>query len=137
MSWSAVGALALLLVAPGWALSRLAPLVDWRILVAVPLGISVYTFLAYRSDKLRAEAGSWRIPESTLHLSEFLGGWPGAFLGQRIFRHKTSKTSFQVTFWAIVLVHQFIAVDSLLDWRMVRHAAQVIDPASSRATSVE
>jgi uncharacterized membrane protein YsdA (DUF1294 family) len=33
------------------------------------------------------------------------GGWPGAVLGQRHFRHKTRKVSFLLTFWAVVVLH--------------------------------
>ena len=93
---------------------------DWRILVAAPLVISLITFLAYRSDKRRAEAGKWRVPESTLHAAELAGGWPGAFVAQRTFRHKTSKVSYQVVFWVIVLSYQFVAVDSLIGWRFTK-----------------
>lgn len=81
---------------------------------------SVFTFIAYRSDKRRAESGAWRTSESTLHLMAFLGGWPGAFLAQQAFRHKTSKPSFQVVFWSIVLTHQFVALDYLLAWRVTK-----------------
>jgi len=35
-----------------------------------------------------------------------LGGWPGALLAQQLFRHKTRKLSYQLLFWAIVLLHQ-------------------------------
>src|SRR5258705_537967 len=109
----AIMGLSFLLVAPAYALSRFAASVDWRLLAGAPLVLSLLTFVAYRSDKRRAEAGEWRIPESTLHIAELVGGWPGAFLAQRTFRHKTSKTSYQVEFWIIVLLHQVIAVDSL------------------------
>ena len=34
----------------------------------------------------------------TLHWLEFLGGWPGALIAQRVIRHKNKKTSFQVDF---------------------------------------
>ena len=98
--------LALLLVVPGYALSRLAPWIDWRFLVGAPIALSLVTYFGYRTDKRRAEAGEWRIPESTLHMAEFLGGWPGAFLAQRKFRHKISKTSYQVVFWMIVMTHK-------------------------------
>jgi uncharacterized membrane protein YsdA (DUF1294 family) len=119
-------ALGLLLVIPVYAVSRLASSIDWRALVGVPLALSTFAFFAYRSDKRRAEAGEWRIPESTLHFMELIGGWPGAFLAQRRFRHKTSKTPFQVVFWIVVLTHQFIAVDSLLDWRLTKDAWRAI-----------
>ena len=111
-----------LLVLPGFALMRLLPWIDWRLLAAGLLLLSLITFLAYRSDKRRAEAGEWRIAESMLHFAELIGGWPGAFLGQRSFRHKTSKVSYQLVFLLIVLIHQLVALDCLLDWRFSRDA---------------
>lgn len=118
--------LSLLLVLPAYALSRLSRSVDWRILCGTPLVVSLFTFLAYRSDKRRAEAGGWRIPESTLHLAELAGGWPGAFLAQRMFRHKTSKASYQVVFWSIVALYQFVALDFLVDWRFTKNIVHLI-----------
>jgi len=120
VSWPALISLTLLLLIPAYAISRLAASVDWRILVGVPLVVSLGTFVAYRSDKRRAQAGEWRVPESTLHLAELAGGWPGAFLAQRTFRHKTSKVSYQVVFWVIVLSYQLVALDSLLGWRFTK-----------------
>jgi uncharacterized membrane protein YsdA (DUF1294 family) len=118
--------LPLLLVIPVYALSRLAAWIDWRLLLAAPLAVSVFTFFAYRSDKHRAEAGEWRIPEAILHFAEFAGGWPGAFLAQRMLRHKISKIPYQVVFWAIVLIHQFVALDSLMGWRFMGGALRFI-----------
>jgi len=117
ISFSAYLTLCLLLVIPCFALRQLSWLINWRFLAAVPVAASAITFLAYRKDKLRAEAGEWRIPESTLHLGELAGGWPAAFLAQRKFRHKISKNSYQLKFWAVVLLHQFIALDFLFGWR--------------------
>lgn len=71
-------------------------------LVAV---MSLWTFAAYGFDKRRAARGGRRVPEQTLHLLALVGGWPGAFFGQRFFRHKTSKLSFLVVFWAVVVIH--------------------------------
>jgi len=115
---AALLAFGLLLILPAYALSRLTDRVDWRLLAALPVAVSLFTYLAYRSDKRCAEAGEWRIPESTLHFSELIGGWPGAFLAQRMFRHKISKASYQFTFWFIILAHQFVALDFLLGWRI-------------------
>lgn len=67
--------------------------------------MSLLAFSAYALDKLRAQRGKWRISESTLHLFEMAGGWPGAFAAQRLLRHKSRKLSFQVTYWLIVLAH--------------------------------
>jgi uncharacterized membrane protein YsdA (DUF1294 family) len=122
----AIATLCLLLVIPSYALSRLGPHVDWRLLVGIPLALSTFAFFAYRSDKRSAESGEWRIPEATLHFLALIGGWPGAFLAQRTFRHKTSKVSFQLVFWLVVLLHQFAAVDSLLDWRLTKDALRAI-----------
>jgi uncharacterized membrane protein YsdA (DUF1294 family) len=56
-------------------------------------------------DKRRATRGHWRISEATLHGIELLGGWPGAWIAQRLFHHKRSKTPFLIVFWAIVGIH--------------------------------
>jgi len=118
--------LALLLVVPVCALTRLSAWIDWRLLVAAPLVISGFTFLMYRSDKQSAMDGEWRIPEAMLHFVELAGGWPGAFLAQRIVRHKISKISYLVVFWAIVIVHQIIALDCILGWRITSGALRFI-----------
>ena len=75
------------------------------LLLALYLGASLIAFVAYALDKAAARAGRWRTQESTLHLLSLIGGWPGALLAQRQFRHKTSKASFRVVFWATVLLN--------------------------------
>lgn len=81
--------------------------VRWALVpLAVYLIVSVVAFVQVRADKARAERAERRIPEKQLHLLELFGGWPGAWLAQRIHRHKTRKVSFQIVFWLIVLVHQ-------------------------------
>lgn len=79
---------------------------------ALPVGIlvvylvtSVIAFCAYALDKSAARRDAWRTRESTLHLMALLGGWPGALVAQWVFRHKTSKTSFQISFWVTVVVN--------------------------------
>ena len=66
---------------------------------------SVLTFCVYGLDKRAARRGRWRTPEATLHLLELLGGFPGAMLAQRIFRHKRGKLSYLIVFWLIVALH--------------------------------
>lgn len=74
----------------------------WPIAVGY-LVLSGLTYGVYGWDKRAAKNGRWRTPEKTLHLLSLAGGWPGALVGQRQFRHKTSKTSFQVIFWLTVV----------------------------------
>ena len=64
--------------------------------------VNLVTILAWREDRRRAERGDWRIPEKTLLYLVTLGGLPGALLAMRMYRHKSSKWTFQVRvfFWA-------------------------------------
>ena len=69
------------------------------------LGASLLSWLMYYFDKAAAGRGARRTPESTLHLVDLLGGWPGGLVAQQQFRHKTIKTSFQAVFWITVVVN--------------------------------
>lgn len=77
--------------------------------------INLATFTAYGADKRAAERGDWRVPEIQLHVLEFLGGWPGAFIAQKFFHHKTKKRSFQAMFW-LMLVLETAAVYIILKY---------------------
>lgn len=76
----------------------------FAILIAY-LVASCVAYLIYMLDKVSSLQGKRRTAESTLHLSSLIGGWPGAMLAQRTFRHKTEKQSFQTVFWATVVVN--------------------------------
>ncbi len=94
--------------------------VDLRKAGVYAVALSSVTFLAYVHDKKRAVAKGWRVAEVHLHLLELLGGWPGAYLAQRKFRHKCSKVSYQAVYWFIVLAYQVVAFDALIQgpiWR--------------------
>ncbi|MFO1495010.1 MAG: cold shock and DUF1294 domain-containing protein [Lysobacterales bacterium] len=78
--------------------------IPWWILW-VFCGMSLWTFGLYGWDKLAAKDGRWRTPEDTLHACALFGGWPGAMLAQQIFKHKSSKASFQAVFWTTVVVN--------------------------------
>ena len=66
---------------------------------------SIVAFVAYAMDKSAAKEGRWRIPEKYLHLFSLVGGWPGALAAQRLLRHKSSKTPFQVEYWIHVVLN--------------------------------
>lgn len=112
--------LACVVAFPVYALNRHAAVFDWRLLFGVPCLASATAYVAYRIDKRRAEAGERRISELTLHTIELCGGWPGAFLAQRRYRHKIAKRSYQFTFWLIILLHHLLAADSLAGWKYTR-----------------
>jgi uncharacterized membrane protein YsdA (DUF1294 family) len=84
------------------------------VIAAWYLVLSLMTLILYAVDKRRATAGAWRIKENTVHLLELLGGWPGGLAAQLIFHHKTRKPSFQLAFWAIVILH-------LAGWGLLIH----------------
>ncbi|HRP62545.1 MAG TPA: DUF1294 domain-containing protein [Phycisphaerales bacterium] len=80
--------------------------------------MSVVTILAFWHDKRAATRGRARTRESTLHLLELLGGWPGAIVAQRWLRHKNRKTSYNVVLWLIILLHASVCAMMLwMQWR--------------------
>ena len=76
--------------------------------VFILLGMSVVTFMAYALDKHAAQHGRRRTPESTLHLLEFVGGWPGALVAQQVLRHKSSKPDYRAALWTMVVLHSVV-----------------------------
>lgn len=74
-------------------------------LLCLQLGASLVLFVLYGIDKARSKRGAQRIAEKSLHLWALFGGWPGGFIGQRLFRHKTKKVSFLVIYWITVVVN--------------------------------
>ena len=87
----------------------------WMVVFTVYGVASVATFVAYGVDKRRAVRGGWRIPERTLHWMELACGWPGALVGQAVFRHKRRKVAFMVVFAGIAMIH-------LVGWAAVVYA---------------
>jgi uncharacterized membrane protein YsdA (DUF1294 family) len=80
------------------------PVLMWFLLA------SVLTLLVYGGDKLAARKAWRRVPESTLLVFGFVGGWPGAILGQQLFRHKTQKQPFKTWFIMTVIVNIAVLV---------------------------
>lgn len=83
----------------------LLPAPEWQWFAGSYALMSAISFSLYGLDKRAATRGGRRTPESRLHFFELLGGWPGALLAQRVFRHKTRKRSFQVMFYLAAAVN--------------------------------
>ena len=59
------------------------------------IAINTITFLIFGLDKLKAKKGKWRIPEMTLILLAIAGGSIGAWLGVKVWHHKTMHKKFK------------------------------------------
>jgi len=109
----------ILLVLPAAALVQSFSRVAWHFSISYLVIISSVTYAIYWHDKRRAQSSGWRIPENILHLLELAGGWPAAYLAQQVLRHKTKKRSYRIVYWLIVSSHQLLALDSLLNWKIL------------------
>ena len=101
---------ALSCVLPGIALVQISQGFATSAVVGYLLAINLVTLVAYVIDKRAARARRSRLPEKILHLLELLGGWPVAYVTQQMIQHKCSKRSYQVTFLAIILLYQIVAL---------------------------
>lgn len=82
---------------------------------------SLLIFFIYAIDKTKAHKNEWRVSEKTLHILEFLGGWPGALITQRAIRHKNKKTSFQIVFRLIIAIHLAVWTYILVFNNLLQH----------------
>jgi uncharacterized membrane protein YsdA (DUF1294 family) len=71
---------------------------------ALLLGVNAAAFLFYGFDKYRAGRKGWRVPEAVLLWFAVLCAAPGSWLGQLVFNHKTSKSSFKRAFWILTIL---------------------------------
>jgi uncharacterized membrane protein YsdA (DUF1294 family) len=75
---------------------------DYRLLIYFLVALNAATFVVYGIDKWRATHQQWRIPEATLLLLAVLGGSLGAWLGMKVWHHKTLKPRFRYGIPAII-----------------------------------
>lgn len=72
--------------------------------------INAAALLFMLTDKLRAKQNRWRIPEATLMGIAAAGGSFGAFVGMKLFRHKTRHPKFAFGIPALLAVHVILLV---------------------------
>lgn len=75
------------------------------------LTINLVAFILFGIDKWKAEKQKWRIPESTLLSLAALGGSIGAWIGMKVWHHKTLHKKFKYGVPAI-----FILQIALVGW---------------------
>lgn len=75
----------------------MSQLSDQAVLLVIYLVlINVLSLWMFGIDKYRAKKKKWRIPELSLIMSAALGGGLGAFIGMKLFRHKTKHMKFTI-----------------------------------------
>ena len=68
------------------------------------LAINAVTFIVYGIDKYKAKKAKWRISEATLLVLAVLGGSVGAWVGMKVWHHKTMHKKFKYGIPAILLI---------------------------------
>lgn len=80
-----------------------------RYFVAYLCIMNIITFLIYGLDKQKARMNRWRIPEKVLLGFAACGGSLGAYIGMKMFRHKTSKPKFYIGV-PVIFILQVVAI---------------------------
>jgi uncharacterized membrane protein YsdA (DUF1294 family)/cold shock CspA family protein len=74
-------------------------------MLTLVLIMNVFSYWFYAQDKEAARAGNRRVPENTLHIFAFLGGWPTAWFAQQKLRHKTQKQPFRKIYFCTIFLN--------------------------------
>lgn len=83
--------------------------------------INIITFFVYGIDKLKAKKYWWRIPETTLLILAGIGGTIGAWLGMRIWHHKTMHKKFKYGIPTIFIIQISIAIFAIIHLNELNH----------------
>ena len=66
---------------------------------------NLVSFMMFGIDKYKARRGQWRISEATLLAVAAIGGSIGAWMGMKVWHHKTLHSKFRYGVPIILLVH--------------------------------
>lgn len=75
-----------------------------EVLLYYLIGINIVTFFVYDIDKWKARKSKWRISEATLLMLAVIGGSIGAWLGVKVWHHKTLHKKFKYGIPAIIII---------------------------------
>ena len=78
------------------------------------MAINIVTFFVYGIDKWKAKKSLWRIREASLLMLAILGGSIGAWLGMKVWHHKTLHKKFRYGIPAIIII-QLTLIGFLLE----------------------
>ena len=72
--------------------------------------INIVSFFLYGIDKYKAKKNKWRISEATLLMIAVIGGSIGAWVGMRLWHHKTMHKKFKYGIPVIIIFQVALAV---------------------------
>ena len=72
--------------------------------------VNVLAFILFGIDKYKAKHDRWRIKEATLIGIAVIGGSAGAWLGMRVWHHKTQHNQFKYGLPLILLIQIAAAI---------------------------
>ena len=75
-----------------------------QIIICYLVMVNLVAFITYGIDKLKARRNKKRIPEATLLLLAIVGGSIGAWLGVKVWHHKTLHKKFKYGIPLIIIV---------------------------------
>ena len=67
--------------------------------------INLVSFMMFGIDKYKARRGQWRISEATLLAVAAIGGSLGAWMGMKVWHHKTLHSKFRYGVPIMLLAH--------------------------------
>lgn len=73
-------------------------------ITAFLLSVNVIAFFMYGIDKWKAKKDKWRTSEATLLWLAVIGGSIGAWLGMKVWHHKTMHKKFRYGLTLIIIV---------------------------------
>ena len=74
------------------------------------LAINIVSLFLYGIDKYKAKKNKWRISEATLLMMAVIGGSIGAWVGMRLWHHKTMHKKFKYGIPIIIILQVVLAV---------------------------
>ena len=81
-----------------------------EVIIGCLLAVNIATFFLYGIDKYKAKKGKWRIPEATLLTMAAIGGSIGAWVGMRLWHHKTMHKKFKYGIPVIMIMQVCLVV---------------------------
>ena len=72
--------------------------------------INIVSFFLYGIDKYKAKKNKWRISEATLLIIAVIGGSIGAWVGMRLWHHKTMHKKFKYGIPIIIILQVCLVV---------------------------